>query len=231
LPFDRSGCDLTAHVLRSLAAWRGELVSHTTNLEENQFLAELKSQIDAATETGLEFLIRQQRADGSWVPLWFGNQHQPADENPIYGTARVLAAFRDLNRVQSESAKRGVEWLARAQQADGGWGGGPGATEKGFADQASSVEETALAVEALLAWKDDASLQVAIDQGLGWLMDAVLEGRHRKSSPLGFYFAKLWYYERLYPLIHTVSALGQAVARLQPQGEPAPTTTARPGRT
>ena len=34
--------------------------------------------------------------------------------------------------------------------------------------------------------------------------------RHRQPSPIGFYFAKLWYYENLYPLTYTVSALGSA---------------------
>jgi squalene-hopene/tetraprenyl-beta-curcumene cyclase len=27
-------------------------------------------------------------------------------------------------------------------------------------------------------------------------------------SPIGLYFAKLWYYEKLYPLIFTVASLG-----------------------
>jgi squalene-hopene/tetraprenyl-beta-curcumene cyclase len=34
--------------------------------------------------------------------------------------------------------------------------------------------------------------------------------QHRQPAPIGFYFAKLWYYERLYPLIFTVAALGRA---------------------
>jgi squalene-hopene/tetraprenyl-beta-curcumene cyclase len=29
-------------------------------------------------------------------------------------------------------------------------------------------------------------------------------------SPISFYFAKLWYYERLYPQIFTVGALSRA---------------------
>jgi squalene-hopene/tetraprenyl-beta-curcumene cyclase len=41
-------------------------------------------------------------------------------------------------------------------------------------------------------------------------------GRHRDSSPIGLYFAKLWYYEKLYPLVFTVSALGQSIRRLGP---------------
>jgi squalene-hopene/tetraprenyl-beta-curcumene cyclase len=31
-----------------------------------------------------------------------------------------------------------------------------------------------------------------------------------EPSPIGFYFAKLWYFERLYPLIFTVAALRRA---------------------
>ena len=30
-----------------------------------------------------------------------------------------------------------------------------------------------------------------------------------KPTPIGFYFAKLWYFEKLYPIIFTVSALGR----------------------
>ncbi len=38
--------------------------------------------IDEAIRRGLSYLARQQRPDGSWVPLWFGNQHYPGEENP-----------------------------------------------------------------------------------------------------------------------------------------------------
>ena len=37
-----------------------------------------------------------------------------------------------------------------------------------------------------------------------------------EPSPIGFYFAKLWYFERLYPLIFTVAALGRAARGLSP---------------
>ena len=40
--------------------------------------------------------MKTQRADGSWVPLWFGNEHAPGDENPLYGTAHVVIALRDM---------------------------------------------------------------------------------------------------------------------------------------
>jgi squalene-hopene/tetraprenyl-beta-curcumene cyclase len=48
-------------------------------------------------------------------------------------------------------------------------------------------------------------------------VEAVESGRFRDPSPIGFYFAKLWYYEKLYPLIFTVAALGRA-CRSSPGG-------------
>ncbi len=72
------------------------------------------------------------------------------------------------------------------------------------------MEETALALTALLdlaARKEEARVRM----GLRWLCRAILEGRHRVASPIGFYFARLWYFERLYPIIFSVSALGRAL--------------------
>ena len=40
------------------------------------------------------------------------------------------------------------------------------------------------------------------------LIESARLGRHHTAWPIGFYFAKLWYYEKLYPLIYTVRALG-----------------------
>src|SRR5205085_4872215 len=107
-------------------------------------------------------------------------------------------------------ARKGLDWLADAQNKDGGWGGhceGKGAKTKCF----SSVEETALATETLLSCGRAAAHERAATQGLIWLTNVVEANRHHETSPIGFYFAKLWYYEKLYPLIFTVAALGQAV--------------------
>jgi len=72
------------------------------------------------------------------------------------------------------------------------------------------VEGTALAVEGLLADNSESSLEAA-RRGITWLVEAVGQRRHLNPTPIGYYFAKLWYYEQLYPLAFTVSALGQAV--------------------
>jgi hypothetical protein len=50
----------------------------------------------------------------------------------------------------------------------------------------------------------------SLRRGIQWLVAAVESDRWTEPSPIGFYFAKLWYHERLYPIIFTVAALGQA---------------------
>lgn len=192
LPFDRSGSDLTAHALRAFA----ELGGVTQQVEGNKEYTERVSR--NAITPALAYLAKEQRADGSWLPLWFGNQHAPDDINPVYGTARVLAAYRDLKLSDAPECRRGVAYLLSAQNADGGWGGAK--------DCPSSVEETALAVEVLHGLANGEAVQ----KGVAWLVEAVESGGFRDPSPIGFYFAKLWYFEKLYPLIFTVAALGRA---------------------
>ncbi len=168
LPFDQSCPDLTAHALRAWAAWPEEVP---------------RKAIDRA----IGYLVNAQRADGSWVPLWFGNQHAKGLENPVYGTSRVLlcASVDPAN----EAWKRGRTWLFAAQNGDGSFG--------------SSIEETALALEALGPCE-------ASSRGATWLAERTAEGTRFQPSPIGLYFAKLWYWERLYPVIFTTAALRSA---------------------
>jgi squalene-hopene/tetraprenyl-beta-curcumene cyclase len=197
LPFDRSGCDLTAHVLRAFAKAAGP--------EFRESFPRYKELMRVDFPRALEYLQRQQRQDGSWLPLWFGNQHAPDDENPTYGTARVLAAYRDLDMMNSVPARRGIAWLLGIQNADGGWGGA--------AKTPSSIEETALAVEILLDAGPDAA--EAVNKGLAWVVEQIQAGGLSHPTPIGFYFAKLWYFEKLYPMIFTVAALGRAKVKMQ----------------
>ncbi|MCH8923510.1 MAG: squalene--hopene cyclase [Planctomycetes bacterium] len=218
LPFDRSGSDLTAHALRALHVWRREL-------------PQLSERISTSVRRGFDHLAKSQHVDGSWTPLWFGNQFHPVEENPVYGTARVLLAYRDYGSLDEQPAKRGRAFLERCQNADGGWGGEPAESEDRSGSYRSSVEETAVALEALVANGSNHSPQDVITKGITWLIEAVGAGRHREPSPLGFYFAKLWYYEDLYPLIFTVAALGRAACLLDKSSPPQPTNPACPSST
>ena len=192
LPFDRSSPDLTAHTLRAWTAWLPQL---DESLERRTL---------RAVDRGLRFLVRQQRSDGSWLPLWFGNEDAPDDENPLYGTAKVVIALRELRArgfaLPDEILERAQQWLVHRQDKSGGW--------SGAADGPVSVEETALAVEALAGTEHVG----ATDRGAEWLVERVESGAWSEPAPIGFYFAKLWYYERLYPLIWTVGALGKVAA-------------------
>ena len=183
MPFDRSSPDISAHVLRSLEAAR-------------PYLPGLSRRIERAVEAGYSFLADCQRDDGAWAPVWFGNQHVVNDENPTYGTARVLLAWEGDTRDSAQPARLGRKWLCDVQNADGGWGGD--------ADVPSSVEETALAVEALVGAPE---AREVVDRGIDWLIEHVECGTWTKTTPIGFYFARLWYFEKLYPLIFTVAAL------------------------
>ena len=86
-----------------------------------------------------------QQPDGSWQPLWFGNQNAPGQANPVLGTSRVLRALEIVDP-RGPLAASGAKYLLGSQNADGGWGGAK--------DVPSSQEETALAVAALAPWAE-----------------------------------------------------------------------------
>lgn len=215
LPFDRSSTDLTAHTLRALYRWR-ETRGWWTSTSGELGTANLDSQIDQAIAKGLEFLRKQQQKDGSWLPLWFGNEHRPGETNPVYGTARVLQALAELGQADLPMASRGVAWLVGQQHIGGGWGppvkDSPRSGKKPIEIPPCSIEETSVAVEALLPWTTKIpSTESSVQVGIDWLCQAIDAGELDRPTPIGLYFAKLWYYERLYPKSFAVSALGAAI--------------------
>ncbi|MBR9801645.1 squalene--hopene cyclase [bacterium] len=192
LPFDRSSPDISAHCLRAIVRFLREACDD----------AALSARCQKAIERGYRFLIGRQRNDGAWLPLWFGNQFANDDENPTYGTARVLLAFdpdAESDRNSPGPLQRGLEFLQSIQNADGGWGGAMGTP--------SSVEETSLALEALVHARGS---REAVERGAHWLMKKLAAGEIDETTPIGFYFAKLWYFEQLYPLIFATAALRHA---------------------
>jgi len=202
LPFDKSAADITAHALAAMDAWLQALPES------------LRTRTEKAMLRALRHLENVQREDGSWVPLWFGNQSAPNQENPVYGTSRALkhltvrnsgiGPMRQMGRI-GPMCERAVEWLLSAQNADGGWGGD--------ASVVSSIEETALAVDALAAahgsCADPSGVLQAAYRGAQWLITSTDRGTSLPASPIGLYFARLWYFEELYPAIFSLSALAR----------------------
>jgi squalene-hopene/tetraprenyl-beta-curcumene cyclase len=209
LPFDQSSTDLTAHTIRAFNAWQCILKEPGLTVHVAHSAQLLKS-MESATNKMSDFLQKSQNSDGSWFPLWFGNQHQRNDVNPFYGTAKVLRAIAQIDHFDA-IRRRSLYWIVKNQNVDGGWGFAGLTAEK---TPCSSVEETAVLLESLVPFANETEFAETYQRGLNWLLDAVESGRWKEPSPIGLYFAKLWYYEELYPIIFTVSALKQAITNL-----------------
>ncbi len=190
LPFDRSCPDVTAHTLWALDEWRDDLSEG------------LIKEVSINQEENIRYLEGSQQPDGSWIPLWFGNQWTPDQEGPAYGTARVvdylhLLKHAPAGRIKAMSDKGSAD-LAASQNRDGGWGG---------TGDESSIEETALALKALLP----AGSRDILERGFACLIERLDKSEAVEAAPIGLYFAKLWYSERLYPIIFALDALDSAV--------------------
>ncbi|HCE57293.1 MAG TPA: squalene--hopene cyclase [Prolixibacteraceae bacterium] len=196
LPFDQSCADLTGHALLAVSAVAEEYYETLKPAE--------KKMLEKMFQKTIKFLDSAQFENGSWLPLWFGNQHISNHTNPVYGTARVLTYLKDaavhkwhnyktqtqLNRL----IDKGTAFLGSVQNADGSWGGDR--------NIAGSMEETALTVSALASQKN-------IDlcnSGLKWMKD-YQQKQGFKPAPIGLYFASLWYDEKLYPITACLEAL------------------------
>ena len=196
LPFDQSCSDLTGHCLLAVSAVMELFQRELSNKE--------KSRLQHIFSNALKYLKKNQAKDGSWLPLWFGNQLTDDHTNPVYGTAKVVSYLKDAaqNSWSSEAVsdqlkamiQKGAEYLISLQNEDGSWGGGkniPG-----------TMEETALAISALASEKH----MKACSAGLNWL-DSFYRKNDFKSTPIGLYFASLWYDEKMYPQVFYLEAL------------------------
>src|SRR5262249_6700049 len=90
------------------------------------------------------------------------------------------------------------------QNTDGGWGGAKGVS--------SSIEETATAVDALTRFApgSGSDFESTLTRGVHWLVGSTHRGCQTPASPLGLYFARLLYFEELYPLIFSIGSLARA---------------------
>jgi squalene-hopene/tetraprenyl-beta-curcumene cyclase len=189
LPFDRSTPEITAHALLAWWTWHDELPTA------------LQTRIAQATQRALRYLKTSQTPEHAWIPLWFGNEHTPDENNPVYGTAQVinhLTGNAQLAAQAHDLILTGLTYLHSAQKPDGSFGGDKNAP--------SSIEETAVALQALTHRSADARIQKATH----WLLNTTADGTRFPTAPIGLYFARLWYHEQLYPVIWTLGALTSA---------------------
>ena len=181
---DPPSADVTAHVVEMLA---GEgLAGHPS------------------ARRGLDWLLREQEADGSWFGRWGCNY--------VYGTGAVVPALVAVGMSpQYESIRRAVRWLEQVQNDDGGWG----EDMRSYDDPAgwsgrgeSTASQTAWA---LLALHAAGEREGAAEAGLRWLGETQLEnGTWDEPWYTGTGFPGDFYINyHLYRLVFPVTALGR----------------------
>jgi squalene-hopene/tetraprenyl-beta-curcumene cyclase len=122
-----------------------------------------------AVAQALQYLRREQEADGSWFGRW--------GTNYIYGTWSVLCA---LNAAGEDMAQpyvgKAVDWLKSRQQENGGWGESCASywAERRNESVASTPSQTAWALLGLMAAGEVESTAVA--RGIAYLEAAPRQG-------------------------------------------------------
>ena len=123
-----------------------------------------KRHSDVVAHEGVDYLLREQEADGSWFGRW--------GTNYIYGTWSSLAALNAAGLAHDHPAlRKAVTWLESKQREDGGWGedGRSYWTDKPRGEATvSTPSQTAWAVLGLMAAGEVASPAVA--RGIDYLM-------------------------------------------------------------
>jgi squalene-hopene/tetraprenyl-beta-curcumene cyclase len=134
----------------------------------------------------LEFLRREQEADGSWYGRW--------GVNYLYGTWSVLAGLDAMGDDLAGAPHRAAAWIAAVQNPDGGWG----ESCLSYADPAargmgpSTASQTAWALMALvLAGQADGE---AARRGIAWLLERqAASGAWSEEAFTGTGFPKVFY--------------------------------------
>lgn len=186
LPFDRSSADISAHALLAMELWMDHLPE--------------KIQRRAKRSIGrmIGWMSREQAEDGSWTPLWFGDQGADDERSPVYGTATAVEYLsQSKNEAVGSLIERGAKFLMGAQNDDGGWGGARGVESK--------VTLTARALSAL-ASVESADREV-VERGFDYIYRAWQRGDMYRAEPIGLYFARLWYSEPMYNMTFVLMAM------------------------
>jgi squalene-hopene/tetraprenyl-beta-curcumene cyclase len=215
LPFDRSSPDISAHSLLAFGLWIPALPE------------DLKKKCEKSKRRMLRWMQKIQAADGSWTPLWFGDQDAGDERSPVYGTATTVEYLAASPEPEAKDmAKKGLRYILSVQNEDGGWGGAEGVPSK--------VTLTARALSALSAWESklesskfkvqgseqnqEAGNRNSLSRAFGFLYGKYQSGELLRAEPIGLYFSRLWYSEELYNITFVLNAL-KKFKNLKPEPE------------
>jgi len=178
-PLDPASPDVTAHAIELL----GELNKGSASLRK-----------------ALDYVRREQKADGAWYGRW--------GVNYIYATGLVLAGLRAAGEdMKKEYVHKAASWLKSHQNGDGGWGEtchtyeDPSSRGKGQ----STASQTAWALLGLIVAGEERSLKVR--RGINYLLRTQQgNGSWKEDTYTGTGFPRAFYlmyelYKIYFPLI------------------------------
>lgn len=152
-----------------------------------------------AVARAIDYLKREQEADGSWFGRW--------GTNYVYGTWSVLSALNAIGEdPEQDYIRRAVDWLKGFQLSDGGWGEDCATywQERRGEVKASTPSQTAWALLGLMAAGEAKSPEVA--RGIDYLLSAERDGgrwREELFNAVGFprvFYLRYHGYSTYFPL-------------------------------
>ncbi|MGL5081053.1 MAG: squalene--hopene cyclase [Microcoleaceae cyanobacterium] len=208
---DPNTADVTARVIEMLGELDREAQAQNLNLNlqanvQNARLQPFNSELTTpdAINRAMTYLKQEQETDGSWFGRW--------GVNYIYGTSGALSALALVEPQQHQSQlARGVQWLVRCQNRDGGWG----ETCHSYTDPdlkgqgVSTASQTAWAILGLLAAGEAIGTleQEILEKGINYLiLTQDLNGRWEESEFTGtgfpgHFYIKYHFYSQYFPLL------------------------------
>jgi squalene-hopene/tetraprenyl-beta-curcumene cyclase len=152
-----------------------------------------------AIERAVQYLIANQKPDGSWYGRW--------GVNYIYGSFLALRGLQASRHPAAATAfPKAAAWLRSVQNSDGGWGESCSSYEQHrFMPGPSTASQTAWALLGLSAANDNHSSAAA--RGLRYLLDTqTAEGTWEEKFTTGTGFPNVFYltyhlYRQYFPLL------------------------------
>jgi squalene-hopene/tetraprenyl-beta-curcumene cyclase len=183
---DPPSSDVTAHVV--------EMLAHEGRLEHPRL------------RSGVQFLLDEQEADGSWFGRWGANF--------VYGTGAAVPALVAAGLGRDHAAvRRAVEWLERVQNEDGGWGEDLRSYDDAAGWSGRGTSTASQTAWALLALHAAGERSESARRGVDFLVRTQLpDGGWDEPYYTGTGFPRDFYINyHLYRLVFPVSALGRIV--------------------